>query len=235
MTKGQFEFYSKGNLRAPQLELSVTKPESIPLDHAYAFGSPLVDGNVQLPVEYVGLGRPEDYEGRNVRGKIVLIQRGTLTFQAKIANANAHDAGLIVIYNNVPGLLLVGLVEPSAAPVVTLSKNQGELIRGLLERGNVTMRAKGRMESPYTYDLIFPEPGGIDSTNRHTVDNSNTVKVNAKYFGHVADWLAGEAHTRSGRGRTSRSKACGTSTHPSRERSSSPRATPAGSTSAGPR
>lgn len=194
VTKGQFEFYSKWNLRAPQLELSVTKPESILLDHAYAFGSPLVDGNVQLPVEYVGLGRPEDYQGRDVRGKIVLIQRGTLTFADKIRNANAHDAGLIVIFNNVPGLLLVGLVEPSAAPVVTISKSQGELVRSLLERGNVTMRAKGIVESPYMYDLIFPEPGGIDSTNRHTVDNSNTVRVNANYFGHVADWLAGDAH-----------------------------------------
>jgi subtilisin family serine protease len=194
VTVGDYEFYSKWNLRAPQLELSVTKPESILLDHAYAFGSPLVDGNLQLPVEYVGLGRPEDYQGRDVRGKIVLIQRGILTFADKIRNANAHDAGLIVIFNNVPGLLLVGLVEPSAAPVVTISKSQGELVRSLLERGKVTMRAKGIAESPYMYDLIFPEPGGIDSTNRHTVDNSNTVRVNANYFGHVADWLAGDAH-----------------------------------------
>jgi hypothetical protein len=84
VTVGDYEFYSKWNLRAPQLELSVTKPESIPLDHAYAFGSPLVDGNVQLPVEYVGLGAPADYEGRDVRGKIVLILRGILTFADKI-------------------------------------------------------------------------------------------------------------------------------------------------------
>ena len=159
VTVGEYEFYSKWNLRAPQLELSVTQPETIPLDHAYAFGSPLVDGTTTLPVEYVGLGRPEDYEGRDVRGKIVLIQRGTLTFQQKIANANARDAGLIVIYNNVPGLLLVGLVEPSAAPVLTLSRNQGELIRGLLEEGTVRMRAKGIPGEPVHLRRALPGAG----------------------------------------------------------------------------
>ena len=194
VTVGEYEFYSKWNLRAPQLELSVTSPETIPLDHAYAFGSPLVDGNVQLPVVYVGLGRNEDYEGRDVRGKIVLIQRGTFTFAEKIRNANAHDAGMIVIFNNVPGLLLVGLVEPSNAPVLTLSKNQGELVRGLLEEGPVRMRARGIPESPFIYDVLFPEPGGIDASNRHTVDASNTVRVNARYYGHVDDWFAGDAH-----------------------------------------
>ena len=194
VTVGEYEFYSKWNLRAPQLELSVTRPETIPLDFAYAFGSPLVDGTTTLPVEYVGFGRPEDYEGRDVRGKIVLIQRGLgITFQAKIATANAHDAGMIIIFNNVPGLLLVGLVEPSAAPVVTLSKGQGELVRGLLEEGPVRIRAKGIPESPYIYDVLFPEPGGIDASNRHTVDGTNTVRVNGRYFGHVPDWLAGDA------------------------------------------
>jgi subtilisin family serine protease len=195
VTVGDFEFYSKWNLRAPQLELSVTRPETIPLDHAYAFGSPLVDGSVQLPVVYVGFGRAEEYEGRDVRGKIALIQRGAgVTFAEKIKQANAHDAAMAVIYNNVPGLLLVGLVEPSAIPVVTLYKNQGELIRNLLEDGPVRMRARGIVESPYIYDVLFPEPGGIDTSNRHTVDQTNTVKVDARYYGHVEDWLAGEAH-----------------------------------------
>ena len=194
VTVGYYEFWSKWSLRAPQLELSVTRPETIPLDFAYAFGSPLVDGNTTLPVVYVGLGRPQDYEGRDVRGKIVLIQRGELTFAEKIRNANARDAGMVLIYNNVPGLLLVGLVEPSAAPVMTLSRSQGELVRGLLEDGPVRIRARGTPVSPYMYDAVFPEPGGIDSTNHHIVDQTNTVRVNAKYKGHVAGWLAGEAH-----------------------------------------
>jgi subtilisin family serine protease len=194
VTVGYYEFYSKWSLRAPQLELSVTRPETIELDHAYAFGSPLVDGNHQLPVVYVGLGRAEDYEGRDVRGKIVLIQRGQITFAEKIRNANAHDAGMVIIFNNVPGLLLVGLVEPSAAPVITLSKSQGELIRGLLENGPVRMRARGTPVSPFMYDLLFPEEGGIDGPWQHTIGPSNTVRINAKYLGHVAGWLGGEAH-----------------------------------------
>ena len=194
VTVGDFEFYSKWNLRAPQLELSVAQPEQIQLDPAYASGSPMVDGRNRLPLVYVGLGRAQDYEGRDVRGKIVLIQRGEVTFAEKIAQANAHDAAMAIIYNNVPGLLLVGLVEPSAIPVLTLSRSQGQLLTGLLQDGRVVLSWRGILVSPYIYDLLFPEPGGIDATNRHTVDATNTVRINAKYYGHVDGWLGGDAH-----------------------------------------
>ncbi|HEY6417284.1 MAG TPA: S8 family serine peptidase [Acidimicrobiales bacterium] len=194
VTVGYYEFWSKWSLRAPLLELSVDQPEQIPLEPAYASGSPLVDGRNRLPLVYVGLGRAQDYEGRDVRGKIVLIQRGEVTFAEKIAQANAHDAAMALIYNNVPGLLLVGLVQPSNIPVLTLSRSQGQLLTGLLQDGRVVLSMRGIPVSPYLYDALFPEPGGITGPHRHTVDQTNTVRVNAKYAGHVANWLAGEAH-----------------------------------------
>jgi subtilisin family serine protease len=194
VTAGYYEFYSKWSLRAPQLELSVDQPEQIPLEPAYASGSPLIDGRNRLPLVYVGLGRAQDYEGRDVRGKIVLIQRGEITFAEKIAQANSHDAAIAIIYNNVPGLLLVGLVQPSNIPVLTLSRSQGQLLTGLLEDGRVVLSMRGIPVSPYLYDALFPEPGGIDATNTHTVNQTNTVRVNANYHAHVTNWLAGEAH-----------------------------------------
>jgi hypothetical protein len=67
------------------------------------------------PFEYVdgGIGSPEDGEALKAKypeglaGKIVLVKRGSLTFQDKFNNvAGSKPAGFIV-YNNVPGDSLV--------------------------------------------------------------------------------------------------------------------------------
>lgn len=55
-------------------------------------------------VEYVvipGLGEAADFEGIDVSGKIALIQRGTIAFSEKLANAEALGAVGVVIYNNI--------------------------------------------------------------------------------------------------------------------------------------
>lgn len=193
VTVGGFEFYSKWNLRAPELEISVVSPERIKLDAAYAFGGPKIDGRLRLPLEFVGLGREEDYVGRDVRGKAVLIARGQIFFSTKVANAARAGAVLAIIHNNRPGLLLIGL-SGAEIPAMSISQDQGLQLQELIARGPVTIEARGIVQSPYIFDVLFPEPGRIDSTNRHVVDGSNTVKVGADYHGHVDSWLAGDAH-----------------------------------------
>jgi lactocepin len=46
------------------------------------------------------LGYPEDYAGKDVAGKIVLVKRGDLTFYDKNVNATAAGAAGIIVYNN---------------------------------------------------------------------------------------------------------------------------------------
>ena len=46
-----------------------------------------------------GAGSPEDYSRVDVRGKLVLIQRGTLSFTEKINNAHAAGASGVIVYN----------------------------------------------------------------------------------------------------------------------------------------
>jgi hypothetical protein len=56
-----------------------------------------------LPVVYTGIGQESDFKGKDVRDKIALIERGTLTFDVKIKNAKAAGAKAVIIYNNVDG------------------------------------------------------------------------------------------------------------------------------------
>ncbi len=51
---------------------------------------------------YVGTGTKEELEGVDLTGKLALIQRGGLTFSEKIANATAHGAEGVIIFNNDP-------------------------------------------------------------------------------------------------------------------------------------
>ena len=196
VTKGDFGWRAKPNLFAPELEVSVAQPEDIPLDVRYASGSPKLDGRDRRQVVYVGIGRPEDYNGRDVRGKAVLISRGTLTFADKVANAAAHDPAMIIIHNNVPGLLLIGLASDPGIPVLSTSLSQGQLLQGLLENGRVVLAARGipQEKSPYVYDVIFSDRGRIQDTHRRTVDRSNTVRTHATYHAGTEGWVGGEAH-----------------------------------------
>ena len=56
-------------------------------------------GTKPVPVVYADLGADEDYPERDISGSIVLISRGELAFTDKIANAKAHGAKAIVIFN----------------------------------------------------------------------------------------------------------------------------------------
>jgi len=50
-------------------------------------------------IVYVGLGIGDDYKGKDVAGKIVLVSRGAYPFVDKIAAAKAHGAKAVVIFN----------------------------------------------------------------------------------------------------------------------------------------
>ena len=87
------------------------------------------------PFEYVdgGIGSPEDGAALKARypeglaGKIVLVKRGALTFQAKFNNiADSKPAGFI-LYNNVPGdSLVVMSLATDGVPAAFISQADGE-------------------------------------------------------------------------------------------------------------
>lgn len=75
----------------------------------------LGDPSAMLDAGYTGpdagnyLGAPEDFEGLDLTGKIVLIARGSLSFFEKHINAVAAGAEAVIVYNNASGVINMDL------------------------------------------------------------------------------------------------------------------------------
>ena len=91
------------------------------------------DGNgTELPYVFLnGLGKPEDYAGINVSGKVVFISRGETNFSDKLTAASNAGAAACIIYNNVPGMAISMDLTGSSAriPCVSISQNDADAIR----------------------------------------------------------------------------------------------------------
>ncbi len=82
-----------------------------------------------LEVVYVGLGRPADFEGQDVVGKIALMQRGGISFYEKSINAQNAGAVAAVIFNNAAGNFNGTLGEPgNYIPTFSLSQSDGSML-----------------------------------------------------------------------------------------------------------
>lgn len=100
-------------------------------------GSPLRNG-MENALVYAGLGKPEDFNTADVRGKFALIGRGEIAFKDKVKNAIARGAAGVMIFNNVPGLLQGAASEDGsevAIPVAMIEKSVGEAARDVLSKG----------------------------------------------------------------------------------------------------
>ncbi|HEV2782758.1 MAG TPA: S8 family serine peptidase [Actinophytocola sp.] len=187
VTEGGFEFYSKWDLVAPRLLAKVTRPEEIPLDPQPMSNAVPVDGRHTLPLVYVGLGKPADYTGRDVQGKIALISRGEITFAEKVANATKAGAWAALIFNNRPGVLLAGAGNPGEVTIrgLTIEQAPGLMLVDMLQRGPVRVQVSGTAVSPYAYDLLLPEPQRIPPALSYTVDRGTAAQIDTRYTADV--------------------------------------------------
>ncbi len=79
---------------------------------------------VILPVGVAG--NPEDYEGIDVTGKVVFVQRGGISFYVKGENAVNAGAIATVLYNNAAGTINMDLSDYSkTAPCVSITQADG--------------------------------------------------------------------------------------------------------------
>ncbi|MGM0828906.1 MAG: S8 family serine peptidase [Bacillota bacterium] len=89
--------------------------------------------NTSLEVVDAGLGYAEDFDGKDFSGKLALIERGSLSFNEKIANAKNAGASAVIIWNNVDGELSYYFGEGiDYIPAFTLTKEEGKRLKGLL-------------------------------------------------------------------------------------------------------
>jgi minor extracellular serine protease Vpr len=82
----------------------------------------------------VGLGYPEDFEGKDLTGKIALISRGGFAFVDKATNAKNAGAVGAIIYNNVAGEHAD--VPGMAVPTIKTEKADGDKLLAELAKGN---------------------------------------------------------------------------------------------------
>ena len=90
----------------------------------------LDDGTDTVTIEYItipGAGRSADYTGIDVTGKIVLVSRGSTTFEEKANVAQEKGAAGLIIYNNVSGDIKMN-VGDTAMPVCSISQDDGEIL-----------------------------------------------------------------------------------------------------------
>src|SRR5690606_35924518 len=114
-------------------------------------GSAVVKVNAKELV-FVGLGKTEDFQGKDLRGKVALIARGEILFADKAKNAIQAGAEGAVIFNNAPGLLQGALTDDGSElpiPVVMIEQGPGERARDLVTKGDAIETSMGVVPSDY--------------------------------------------------------------------------------------
>ncbi|MEV0698452.1 M28 family metallopeptidase [Saccharopolyspora sp. NPDC050389] len=96
-----------------------------------------------------------DYDGLDITGKVVLIQRGTCTFAEKAQFAGERGAAGAIIYNNVDGPLNGTLGDPEAAkiPAAGVTKQVGEALAGQAG-AEVKLDVQARLETVTTRNIV---------------------------------------------------------------------------------
>ncbi|MBO5313424.1 MAG: leucine-rich repeat protein [Clostridia bacterium] len=112
-----------------------------------------------IELDYVlvpGAGRPADYTGMDVKGKIVLVKRGSNTFEEKAQAAQDAGASAIIIYNNVSGDIKMNAGTISI-PICSISQDDGELLASANE-GKLTF-SRAQTSGPFISDFSSWGPG----------------------------------------------------------------------------
>ncbi|MGM9899991.1 MAG: Ig-like domain-containing protein [Bacilli bacterium] len=75
-----------------------------------------------------GYGKPSDYDGINVEGKIALVARGEITFEEKHNNAYDAGASAIIVYNPLDETFISMQIDEIKIPAVFIQKSSFDKI-----------------------------------------------------------------------------------------------------------
>ncbi|NYE03754.1 lactocepin [Bacillus niacini] len=91
-----------------------------------------------------GLGKPEEFAGKDFTGKIALVKRGELDFVVKALNAQAAGAAGVIVYNHSDGYVSMATSPEIKIPQLFMLKTDGELLKAQLDSGTpVTIEFQG--------------------------------------------------------------------------------------------
>ncbi|MGE6414532.1 S8 family serine peptidase [Planococcus kocurii] len=98
----------------------------------------------------VGLGMPEDFEGKDLTDKFALIARGTISFAEKAFAAQSAGAAGVIIYNNTTGPVNMEWDPSITIPFLSTLQKDGLAMKAALQAGKaVTIAFDGKeLETP---------------------------------------------------------------------------------------
>jgi aminopeptidase YwaD len=145
-------------------------------------------GVVEARVVDVGVGRPSDYAGKDVRGKIVMVERNEAFHRSsQLTQVEAHGGAAMLYVSGAPGnLVQTGTVrfaqdEPATIPAMTVGAEDGARLRDQLESSGLRMRLEVRAER-------------VDAIGRNVIGVRRGSVHPRKYIvvaGHYDNWHAG--------------------------------------------
>ncbi|TAJ17760.1 MAG: M28 family peptidase [Dehalococcoidia bacterium] len=112
-------------------------------------GSPEVEA--RGPLVAAGMGRPEDFGLRDVKGKVVVLDRGVVPFAQKAANAFGAGAVGVIVVNNEDGQFRGTLGDSKVTiPVVAVERSERARLMTLAQSGSVAtvVSAAGSRQTP---------------------------------------------------------------------------------------
>lgn len=115
-------------------------------------GSPEVNTPMSGTLQFAGLGKSEDFAGKDFKGKVALISRGEIAFSEKVKNAIAAGAKAALVFNNVAGLISGSLTTDGsmvAIPVVMVEQVTGEALRDSLGGGRAEQVTMATLKTNY--------------------------------------------------------------------------------------
>ncbi|WP_237103016.1 S8 family serine peptidase [Nonomuraea sp. MG754425] len=207
VTKGTFRFNTAWVLGQSEIAMSVREPRGTTLHpaanlHWYGKVDAHPDwrpftGTQDLRVVDVGLGRPEELAGRDLRGKLVLMGAedsrdifGNASCGAQIERIGPiRDAGAagIAVYPirdspcPIPlpiwQLPFTGEPKPIGIPLAHLSSAEGLRLSEQAAKSPVTIRVSGTPETPYSYVLAPYFEGRIPASLRFSLRDRDLARV----------------------------------------------------------
>ncbi|MGW9025479.1 S8 family peptidase [Streptomyces sp. NPDC055722] len=182
VTKGTFDVRTRWRNEQPALKISVggTSFDDLLVRRG---PKPLSKGLHRLTPVYVGQGAAADYEGRDVRGKAVVVDRNdTVGLSDQAATAAAVGAELLLVVNDGPGL-----VEPlafdSIAPlnIATLDQEEGQRLISQATKSDTTLEVYSNPTTEYLYDVVRKYHNQIPADLSYRPETGDLARVDMSF------------------------------------------------------
>ncbi|UUN26741.1 S8 family serine peptidase [Streptomyces sp. FIT100] len=180
---GTFEYRTVWRLGKPMVDASVGGTRIS--DATPQSGTALLDGTFRLGVVDAGTGDAAAYQGKDVRGKAVLVRHTGAVPPVELAQ-NAQDAGAKVLFvtDAESGRLMkwFGTAEWENRPlaVATVNSADAALLSYAAARGK-RLDLDATRYTPYTYDLSEGHPGAIGHDLVFRPDNDELATVRSTF------------------------------------------------------